>query len=153
VALSPALPVLLCCLLTALCTWGSRGRSEFELRILSGTTRTSNCIVQAADIGVPMTFEFSVEKVEHWLLPPRMHGPRDIFFTSTFRPFEEAPAGGEPDTSSPTERLSDQARTIDARAKHTGGGGAVVAEGSPPPPPPHFCFLVRRPLRPFWRPL
>jgi hypothetical protein len=99
-----------------------------------------------------MTFEFSVEKVEHWLLPPRMHGPRDIFFTSTFRPFEEAPAGGGPDTSSPTERLSDQARTIDARAKHTGGGGAVVAEGSPPPPPPHFCFLVRRPLRPFWRP-
>ena len=39
-----------------------------------------------------MTFEFSVEKVEHWLLPPRMHGPLDIFFTSTFRPFEAAAA-------------------------------------------------------------
>eukprot|EP01048_Picozoa_sp_COSAG05_P000733 COSAG05_NODE_22_length_32312_cov_23.410890_9_plen_67_part_00 len=36
-----------------------------------------------------MGFEFEVTSVDHFFLPPRLHGKPEICFSATFVPFEE----------------------------------------------------------------
>ena len=70
---------------------------EFELKVPSGKSRRSSCMVGVEDVGVPMGFEFEVVAAEHWALPAEK-ATWDIGWTASFVPYDDA---AQPDGSKP----------------------------------------------------